>query len=250
MKKLILPLLILLTVSLAVATTLQGTIYNENLEVEQDVLVEIDTLPQQKYLAKEGTYTFEVPPGKYILTARKSFSEINEDVEIRDGNDGDKFIFDLFLLPDFAEEDDLWQDSEEEFFVEETDDQKEGESNMKYDWWRYALAAVILGYALFRIGKYYRKYGSVRKFRKKMKVENRKTLEQHKRDLKREPGHLEKAIDIIKKHDGRITQKQLRREMLHLSETKVSLILTELEYRGKIEKVKKGRGNVILWKGE
>ena len=36
--------------------------------------------------------------------------------------------------------------------------------------------------------------------------------------------------------------------MLDISESKVSLILTELEHKGKIERVKKGRGNVILLK--
>jgi len=38
----------------------------------------------------------------------------------------------------------------------------------------------------------------------------------------------------------------LRKEMLYLSEAKISLILTELEHKGKIEKIKKGRGNVIV----
>ena len=36
--------------------------------------------------------------------------------------------------------------------------------------------------------------------------------------------------------------------MMDLSESKISLILTELEHKGKIEKVKRGRGNVILLK--
>ena len=36
--------------------------------------------------------------------------------------------------------------------------------------------------------------------------------------------------------------------MLDLSEAKISLILTELEHKGQIEKVKKGRGNVIILK--
>ena len=35
---------------------------------------------------------------------------------------------------------------------------------------------------------------------------------------------------------------------MELSESKVSLILTELEHTGIIEKVKRGRGNVILLK--
>ena len=31
------------------------------------------------------------------------------------------------------------------------------------------------------------------------------------------------------------------------SEAKISLVLTELEAKGKIKKIKKGRGNIIIW---
>ena len=63
-----------------------------------------------------------------------------------------------------------------------------------------------------------------------------------------QPGYIDRTLDIIRKHDGRITQKELRKELIEISESKVSLILTELEHTNKIEKVKRGRGNVILLK--
>ena len=93
-----------------------------------------------------------------------------------------------------------------------------------------------------------KKYGSLWAFRKRIKQESHKTLEQHKEELAKEPGYLDQALEIIKKHDGRITQKELRQEMMYLSEAKVSLIVTELEHKGKVEKIKKGRGNVIIGK--
>jgi len=52
-------------------------------------------------------------------------------------------------------------------------------------------------------------------------------------------------MDIIKKEDGRTTQKEIRKQ-LPLSEAKVSLIITELEEKGVVKKIKKGRGNVII----
>src|SRR3989344_2647515 len=58
----------------------------------------------------------------------------------------------------------------------------------------------------------------------------------------------EESSRKTKKHDGRINQKELRKEMLYLSEAKVSLIVTELEHKGMIEKIKKGRGNVLILK--
>jgi len=54
------------------------------------------------------------------------------------------------------------------------------------------------------------------------------------------------VVKVLKKHK-RITQRDLRKE-LPFSEAKVSLVLAELEAEGKIKKIKKGRGNVVVWK--
>ena len=57
----------------------------------------------------------------------------------------------------------------------------------------------------------------------------------------------DRIIKIIKDAGGRITQKDLRKHF-PLSEAKVSLMITELEAKGKLEKIKKGRGNIIILK--
>ena len=103
----------------------------------------------------------------------------------------------------------------------------------------------MLGYQYYRVRK---KYGPLHLFRKKIKQETAKSMEEHITDLAKEPGYIEKTLEIIKNHDGRISQKELRKEMMYLSEAKISLILTELEHKGKIEKIKKGRGNVVIAK--
>jgi len=230
-------LLILLVALSSQAATLKGTIYNSDLNVEKDVLIKIDTTPIQKFLAKDGVYTFQIPPGSYTLTATKGFNEINEKVEIK--NEG-IFIYDLFLLPGFSEENDLLKDTEGNII--------DLENQQKYSWWRYALAALIVVVLLGRFWLKRKKYGPLGRFRKQAKAEQKKTMEDHKKDLTNEPGYLDKALEIIKKHDGRISQKELRQEMLPLSEAKISLIVTELEHKGKVEKIKKGRGNVIIVK--
>ena len=233
--KLKLLIIILLLVPLATAATLKGSIYNSNLELETDVLVEIDN---QKYLSKDGTYTFELDIGEYTLTATKGLVSTSEDIKVTGTN-----VFDLFLLDDFTDEDDLWKDTEEEFFTE--DEEKTG-----YALWRYILGGLIILVLLIRLFLKRKKFGSLRKFRKHHKAENRKTVEEHKEEIEKEPGYIDRAIEIIKKHDGRINQKTLRKEMLDISESKVSLILTELEHKGKIERIKKGRGNVIILRNE
>ena len=236
MKKCILVLLFLLTLHSVAAATVHGTIYNSHLQAEPNVLLEVDTTPQQKLLAVDGKYSFTVSPGKYTITAQKENVTIEEKLEVT--SDGD-YVMDLFLLPGLVEEDDLWNQSNEDYLTDET-------TTAPTQWWRYALIGLIVAFALYRIIQARRKYGSLRIFRRKIKAESTKTIEQHKQELAQEPGMVDKALEIIKKHDGRITQKDLRKEMLYLSEAKVSLILTELEHTGKIERVKKGRGNVIL----
>ena len=68
-----------------------------------------------------------------------------------------------------------------------------------------------------------------------------------KTEEKYEDVDLEKIIKIIKQEGGRTTQKEIRKQ-IPLSEAKISLIITELEHKGIIEKIKKGRGNIIILK--
>ncbi len=59
------------------------------------------------------------------------------------------------------------------------------------------------------------------------------------------PDDLKELYDIILKKGGRITQKDLRKEVIY-GEAKVSLMIADLEDRGLIKKIKKGRSNIII----
>jgi hypothetical protein len=59
------------------------------------------------------------------------------------------------------------------------------------------------------------------------------------------PDDLQEVLDIVIANGGRITQKDLRGK-LRYSEAKVSLIVSDLENRGLVDKFKKGRGNIII----
>jgi uncharacterized membrane protein len=58
------------------------------------------------------------------------------------------------------------------------------------------------------------------------------------------PDDLRELMDLIKANGNRITQRELRKKSPY-SESKVSLMLSDLEERGLIEKFKRGRGNII-----
>jgi uncharacterized membrane protein len=52
------------------------------------------------------------------------------------------------------------------------------------------------------------------------------------------------VLAFIRSHK-RVTQKEIRKSF-PMSEAKISLIITDLESQGKVRKIKKGRGNVII----
>jgi|SRR3989338_5658299 len=234
MKVLWILLLVLALASSSVwGATLTGTIYNQNLQPEADVLLEVNTQPIQKFLAKEGKYSFVLPPGKYTLTAEKGEVLITEPITvIGEGT----FVFDLFLLPDLTEEAELLNETQDNLIVDIEDPPRT---------WAYVVAGIITLILLWRVVRARKKYGplpSIWRWGKKPASEKKKEA------VPAEISTIEDALDILKKHDGRMNQKDLRKEMMHLSEAKVSLIVTELEHLGKVEKIKKGRGNVLILK--
>lgn len=56
---------------------------------------------------------------------------------------------------------------------------------------------------------------------------------------------LKGLLKVISAMGGRTTQTELRKKLSY-SEAKISLMLTDLESRGLIKKIKKGRGNIII----
>ena len=217
MKRLI--VILLLLIPTVFAATLSGQIYNSHLELEDNVLLTVNTVPEQKMLIKDGIYSLNLNPGDYKITLIKNGLIITEEITIvSEGN----YNYDFFLIPNIDEETSIWQDLNIIY-----EDEKDQETNV----WSVIIISIIFTLLIIRYIYYRWKYGSLRK----LKIE-----------LKRDSTLLNKTINIIKKHDGRITQKELRKELDHLSESKVSLIITELESKGKVKKIKQGRGNVIL----
>jgi uncharacterized membrane protein len=58
------------------------------------------------------------------------------------------------------------------------------------------------------------------------------------------PEDLRELLELVRASGNRITQRELRKKSPY-SESKVSLMLSDLEERGLIEKFKRGRGNII-----
>lgn len=211
MKKLLLFITILLIISSVNAATIQGSVYDFNLDLLKNTIIEIDTIPKQSFVAKDASYSFEVSNGDYILTAIYAeenyiLYKIEETIKITE--DG-TYNLDLILFPSIDEE--FFEGEDIEII-----DFENGETN--YPW----IILIIVLVIIFLIILFWKK--------------KPKTLED---DISN------KVLEIIKKQGGRTTQKEIRKQ-IPMSEAKISLVISELEHKGILKKIKKGRGNIII----
>lgn len=224
MRNLAITVIILISAlaNIASAATVHGTVYNLLLEPQKNTIVEVNSLPQQNFIAKDGEYSFSLLKGNYTISAKyledgELISTASENISIV--NEGD-FVLDLILF-DFTEEDfDLLNTPEINIDAEE----------QQFPWLIVLMAAIAIVLAGIAI-LFYKKNKPIIK-------------DEHlgEKSIKEE---LEQVISILKSESGRITQKELHKK-LNLSEAKVSLMVAELESLGKVKKIKQGRGNIII----
>jgi len=192
------------------AAVLQGAVYTFDLSVANDSIVEINTTPNQLLVAKNGSYRFSVPAGRFMVTAIKDELFVEEAIAVQD--DGE-YVLDLILLPELSVEESL-MDSDEELVLPYVPDQTFSNS--------WVVASIVLAVVLC-VGWLFS--------RKKEKL----------------PTDLGRILQIIDKAGGRIAQKDVYRSV-EWSESKVSLMLDDLEARGIVYRVKKGRAKVVFRK--
>ncbi len=220
--------------SLVCAAQIQGQVYDLELNVLNNVKVEIDTVPKQILVVKDGSYAFDLDPGTYTITATflPDDLKITEYVTIKDQG---TYNLDLILFPNLDPETEILDEISEidltETFIEENVNTLG----------RLVTAIVLLGLVIAVVIIWF-------KFKKK--------TEEIKKDVKKQvakvskpavPDDLKELVAFIKHEGGRTTQKEIRRQFPQ-SEAKISLMIAELEDKGIIKKIKKGRGNIIVFK--
>ena len=134
-------------------------------------------------------------------------------------------MMDLILFPSFEEEEELLEESDFDLDTSIVADET------SKGWVIAVIGAIVVLLILMRM-------------RGKELIKSRKQMEEEEAA---EAEELKKVLLFIKKEGGRTTQKDIRKAFPQ-SEAKISLILTELEAKGEIQKIKKGRGNVIILK--
>lgn len=202
-------LILIVSIAPVSGAVIRGEIYSWELK-RVKAIVEINTTPKQRIVALNGSYEFEVPLGVYEIRAYSIDGNLfcNETVVIK--NNG-TYVIDLILFPKL--ENNL-SATELNFSLEE----KRSETPL--------YVGLTLTFLAFLVALIF-----IKKRKRKGEI----------------PDDLEVVLELIRKSGGRITQKELR-EKLGWSEAKLSLVLTDLERRGLIEKYRKGRGNVVFLK--
>ena len=213
---------LLISAGLVNAATIHGTIYDLSLKKLSNARVEINTYPKQFMVAQNGTYSFNVPNGAYrikssLVQGNTAIASVEENITV--GRDG-SYTLDLILFPNIEEG------------VEDPGIEVNGsvidENNDSILWIGFIIlfvSGIIAGLAYFL------------KTRKKEAIVSEDSADYD----------LDQVVDVIRKEGGRATQKDIRKQ-IPLSEAKISLMLAELEHKGVVEKIKKGRGNIIILK--
>ena len=222
-------LVLLVSASLVNAATIHGTIYDLSLRKLSNVGVEINTSPKQFLVAQNGSYSFDVQNGFYTIKAQLMqknaiLASVQENMTIK--QDG-SYVLDLILFPDVEE-------GVGDIDIEVNGDIVEAGNN------RIAVGTIVF----LALGTILIAFSYFKKQKNEMHEEKTKT---DQKEEKYEGNDLEQLIKIIRQEGGRATQKDIRRQ-IPLSEAKISLMIAELEHKGIIEKIKKGRGHIIILK--
>ena len=236
MKKggLLLAILLLLT-PFCLGATIHGKVFDYNFALAKNSIVSINTVPEQQVVAMDGTYSFNVPKGDYVISAMLQDNSgsivyfVNDTMSIV--NDGD-YVRDLIMFPsNDMDELDLENDYSELNEASKANVQK--------------IVLIVVG--LIIIFLFVWLYCAA--FKKKCRILNK--IVPKPEDKKTEEKEEAEADDFSEltafiRKNKRVTQKEIRKEF-PMSEAKISLMLTDLESQKKVRKIKKGRGNIIVW---
>jgi len=255
------------------AATIYGTVYDFELNRADAVRISINTTPEQQLIAVNGRYTFTVPPGHYELKAQQQLSglsaEATESIIIeKDGS----YVRDIILYPQIDGEENI-TDNVSDMSGTIFDDEEQ--SSRAFTWTVIGVMLIILVILAYRVNKVLQRLST--HLVKQEKTENNTEVKEiqpaetikpvtqatavqpetkiispevtpaSSQTAESIPQELQQVIEFIKTQEGRTTQKDIRKQF-PLSEAKISLMIADLENRKIVEKIKKGRGNIIILK--
>ena len=211
----------LLSLNIASAAILHGTIYDMDFRTLNNAIVQVNTSTPQRFVSKEGQYSFVLDPGSYKITTVYELPNhvlLHSEQNITISGDG-YYVNDIFLRPTNPISGNV---------VYEVKGENKLLSWLTSYWWSSPIIMALIAAIMILISR----NKAYKKLEKKLEEEG--TSDQYLKDV----------LKFIKHEGRRTTQKDIRKN-IPLSEAKISLLITELENKGIIKKIKKGRGNII-----
>ncbi|MDP2718150.1 MAG: hypothetical protein Q8P02_05375 [Candidatus Micrarchaeota archaeon] len=207
------------------AATLYGTVYDEDY-FPTKAQVTLNSTPPQVAVSANGSYAFELANGDYVLNAAWGNHTAQKNVSIVQNG---QYRIDVILLPQDPASDptlgDILDDGIGAALLDEA-------SPSGIAVWLAVLGVAILGVAAWHLRK-----------------QPQPPLGPAASPQKDAPAPLTDAektvLSTLDTFNGRASQKELRKALSQWSEAKVSMELTELQDKGLIRKIKRGRGNII-----
>lgn len=240
----VLCLLFFPTTQAAELATVHGAVYDwETFKLLENTIVEVNSTPPQSQVAKYGLYSFDLPMGTYSLSASyyekgQLVSYAEEELNITDGGD---YILDILLLPAYPNGN--FNNTRPNGGTPFPDD------TSKSTIFLIAAGSLLIAGSIVLLVLKKRQRSQVVPLDDSLYEVDHSGTEDSNYNGVSLPQDLQQLVNIIKANGGRITQRDLRNK-IHYSEAKVSLMISDLENRGIIEKFKKGRGNIIVLKQE
>jgi len=211
MKQLLLVIIPFIIIPLAQAAIITGTIYDYSLNTVNGAVITINTTPSQVIVARNGTYSLHVPRGTYELivgtTTPQGVTEKAQQTITI--TDQETYTLDFILFPEL-----------EEIEAPDLNDLTLEEPRRK------TTTTIIIGALIIITILTY--------------------IALKKRTPREEEDELSTRILRYVKQHKRTTQKDIRKTFPE-SEATISLVLSELESKGRIRKIKKGRSNIIIY---
>ncbi|WP_406655570.1 hypothetical protein V7O62_07175 [Methanolobus sp. ZRKC2] len=270
--------------------TVHGVAYEwSTFEPLDNAIVEVNSTPSQSIVAKYGVYSFELPSGSYMITAKYyqdgTLSHYAEE-EITVSDDGN-YVVDLLLLPSYSDSSEIESTMVNANGIEGNSETMSEAKSGNLLAGASIVGILVLALLLYQVRFKTRTFFPKSKPGKKKHIANEElqtkavdenddksilpeattvsfdidipvtesepdvnsleTVQEDVSDTSPEsvPKDLQEILDILESQGGRMTQKDMR-SRLKYSEGKVSLMLLDLEKRGKIQKYKKGRGNILF----
>jgi uncharacterized membrane protein len=200
-----------------------------------NVVIEVysDSTLRMQTISTDGTYSLSLLPGDYTIMGKHYYgsllvSDAQENVTLQPHNN---ITLDFIMFPTF-DENALPENYDNTIYEEEAE--------VGTEWWPAIGVALTLALVGAVVAYYYSKILPKKKPAKLEKVEGSPPVK-----VVGLPDDLKEVMEVIRESGGRINQVELRQKLPY-SEAKVSLMVADLENRGLVRKIKKGRGNIIV----